>query len=148
MVAERQYLLADDLAGFMALAGDQQHIPRPQLGNARANRLASVANLYCPGRAAQDGRANGGGLFAARIIVGNDDPVSEARRDCPHHRTLAGITIAATTEYNNEAVPRIRAQRLQGLGEGVRLVGVVNKNRRGVSLADGVEATPGALEMR
>src|SRR5438128_2273860 len=104
MVAERQYLLADDLAGFMALAGDQQHIARAQLGNGRANRVAAVANLYCPRRAAQDGRANGGGLFAARIIVGNDNPVSEARRDRPHHRTLAGIAIAAATKYNDEAV--------------------------------------------
>jgi hypothetical protein len=26
VVAERKHLFADDLAGFMALAGDQQHV--------------------------------------------------------------------------------------------------------------------------
>src|SRR5436190_19969912 len=148
MVAERHYRLADDLTGFMALTGDQQHIPSAQLGDGRANRLTAVADLYCPRSCAQDGRANGGGLFAARIVVGHNDPVGEACCDCSHHRTLASIAIAAATKYNDEAVPRIRAQRLQRLGEGVRLVGVVDKNRRAISLADEVKAALGALAMR
>ena len=45
MIAERHNSVADDLAGFMALAGDQQDVAGTQLGDRRADRLAAVADL-------------------------------------------------------------------------------------------------------
>ena len=54
VVAERQRLVADNLAGFVALAGDQQHVALAQLGDAAGNRLAAVADLDRAGRGFQD----------------------------------------------------------------------------------------------
>ena len=45
MVAERQHLFADDLAGFMALAGDHHHVAMAEIRNRRLDRLAPVADL-------------------------------------------------------------------------------------------------------
>ena len=45
VVAERQHLFADDLAGFMALAGDQQHVAAAQLRNRALDRRAPVTDL-------------------------------------------------------------------------------------------------------
>ena len=45
-----KHLFADDLAGFMALAGDQQHVAAAQLGDRGADRLAAVADLDRAGR--------------------------------------------------------------------------------------------------
>ena len=75
VIAERQYPVADDLAGFVALAGNQQHVARAQFRHRRADRLAAVADLARAGRRGQDRRADRGGIFAARIVVGDDDAV-------------------------------------------------------------------------
>ncbi len=45
MIAERYDPVADDLAGFMALAGDQQDVAGAQIGNRAADRLAPVADF-------------------------------------------------------------------------------------------------------
>ena len=60
VIAERHYPVADDLAGFMALAGDQQNVAGAQIGNRRADRLAPVADLDGAGRGGEDGGADGG----------------------------------------------------------------------------------------
>ena len=44
MIAERQNLCADDLASFMALAGNQQHVAETQI----RNRLADRSRLQSP----------------------------------------------------------------------------------------------------
>src|SRR3979490_960399 len=54
MVAERQHLFADDLAGFVALAGDQQHVAAAQLHDRAADRLAAVADLDRAGSRLED----------------------------------------------------------------------------------------------
>ncbi len=61
VVGERQYPVADDLAGFVALAGDQQHVAGLQLRDGVADRLAAVADLDGAGRRAR---------IAARIAAG------------------------------------------------------------------------------
>ena len=63
VVAERQHLFADDLAGFMALAGDQQHVAAAKIrdrtrGSPRARSPISIA----PGAACR---------IAARIAAGS-----------------------------------------------------------------------------
>src|SRR5437016_4271015 len=148
VVAERQYLLADDLAGFMTLAGNQQDIAAAQLGNGRTNRLAAITNLNRAGRTPQDGGTNGGGLFRARIIVRNNHAVGERRGNRSHDRTLSGITIPAATEYHNKAVAGIGAQRLERLCERIWFVGIVDENRRAIALAHLLEPALGAAQMR
>jgi hypothetical protein len=45
MIAKRHYPVADDLAGFMALAGDQQHVAAAQAGDGRSDCFAAVADF-------------------------------------------------------------------------------------------------------
>src|SRR2546430_4800985 len=42
VIAERKCLFADDLAGFMAFAGDQQYVARRELVDRGTDRLAPV----------------------------------------------------------------------------------------------------------
>ena len=139
MIAERQHLLADDLAGFMALAGDQQHVAAAKLGDRRADRLAAVADLDRARRRLEDRGADRGGILAARIVVGDDDAVGELRGDLAHHRPLAGIAVAAAAEHHDEPAGDIGPQRFERLGERVGLVRVVDEDRRAVALADQIE---------
>src|SRR5213080_418717 len=45
VIAERHNPVADDLAGFMALAGNQQHIAGAKLSDRGTDRLVAVADL-------------------------------------------------------------------------------------------------------
>src|SRR5262245_42965228 len=69
VIAERQYPLADDLAAFMTLAGNQQDVARCKRLDGGANRFAAVANLDRAGRGLEYRGADGGRIFAARIVV-------------------------------------------------------------------------------
>ncbi len=82
VIRERQHGRADDLPGLVALAGDQQHVALAEQARAGADRLGPVADLACAGAAGQDLGADGRGVLAARIVVGDDDVVGEARRRC------------------------------------------------------------------
>ena len=89
VIAERQHLAADDLAGLVALAGDQQHVAGLKRRDGAADRLAAVADLAdvrARRRAVEDGGADRRRIFAARIVVGDDDAVGALRRDRAHQR--------------------------------------------------------------
>ena len=45
MIGEGQNFIADDLTGFVAFAGDDQHVALAQHRDAGADRLRTVANL-------------------------------------------------------------------------------------------------------
>jgi hypothetical protein len=75
MVAEWKHLVADDLAGFMTLAGDEQDVAAAQLRDRGADRLAAVADLNRAGRGPQYSGTDRGRLLAARIVVGDDDAI-------------------------------------------------------------------------
>ena len=87
------------------------------------------------------------GLFAARIVVGDDDAVGFLRGDGAHHRPLAGVAVAAGAEHHDQPAVDIRPQRLQRLGERVGLVRVVDEDRRAVALAGEFEPALGAFEL-
>ncbi len=53
MIAELDHPVADNLAGFMALAGNQQDIAGVQIGDGTVDRLAPVADLDGSARAPQ-----------------------------------------------------------------------------------------------
>ena len=139
-------LIADNLAAFMALAGDQQDVAAAKIRDRSADRFAAVADLDCARRGFQDRGANGGGFLAARIVVGDDDAVGLRRSDLTHHRPLAGVAIAAGAEHDDETTGRIGPQRFERLGERVRLVGVVDEDRRAVFFSDQIETPLGAFE--
>ena len=64
VVAERQRPVADDLAGFMALAGDQQHVARlqrrrPRCGSPRGGRRSRQFGARAPLRGSRRGSPPG-----------------------------------------------------------------------------------------
>src|SRR6476646_3151692 len=60
VIVERQHLTADDLPGFVALAGDQQRVAALELADGGADRRAALADFGGAGRGAKDGGADRG----------------------------------------------------------------------------------------
>ena len=112
-VGKRQRPVADDLAGFMTFAGDDQRIARLSACSTPA-RIASPRSpiSLAPGAAARIAARMLAGFSRARVVVGDDDDVGEPRRDLAHDRPLAGIAIAAAAEDDDEppASRRVLAQ--------------------------------------
>src|SRR5262245_59858864 len=77
VVAEWQHLFADDLAGFMALSGNQQHVAPTQILDRATDRLTAIADFERARRRLEDRGTDRGGILAARIVVGYYDPVGE-----------------------------------------------------------------------
>ena len=67
-------------------------------------------------------------------------------RDAAHDRPFAGVAVAAAAEHNDERAARIRPQGGERLGQRVRLVRVVDKDRRAVARAGQFETAFGAGE--
>ena len=86
-------------------------------------------------------------IFAARIVVGDDDAVGIFGGDRAHQRPLAGIAVAAGAEHHHELALGVGPQRLQRLRQRVGLVGVIDKDRRAVAFADPFQPALGAFEM-
>ena len=75
MVAKRQHAIADDLPGLVTLAGDQEHIALLEPRNGLADRFRAVADFLGALGGGEDRCADGRRIFAARIVVGDDDLV-------------------------------------------------------------------------
>ena len=146
MVGKRQHPVADDLAGFMTLAGDQQHVTGFELGDAGADRLArGRRSRVAPGAAAR---------MAARMAAASSlrglSSVTMTRSafacgDAPHDRPLARVAVAAGAEHHDKPAARIRPQRFERLFQRIGLVRVIDENRRAVAVADEFEPALGAL---
>ena len=103
VIGERQRPVADDLAGFVALAGDQQHVARLQARDRRRGSPRARSPISTrAGRGGQDRGADRGRIFAARIVVGDDDAVGHLGGDRAHQRPLAGVAVAAAAEHHDE----------------------------------------------
>jgi hypothetical protein len=64
-----------------------------------------------------------------------------------HDRAFAGIAVAAGTEHHHQFAAGIGPQRLERLGQRVRLVGVIDKYGSAVVGADMLQPALGAFEM-
>ena len=128
----------------MALAGDQENIAGAQIGNRCPDCLTPVADFRGAGGGGEDGGADGGWLFAARIIVSDDYPVGLGGGDFTHQRPLAAIAIAAGAENDDKFAARRGPQRVEGFGERVGLVRIVDEDRRAVLHAGKIKPALGA----
>src|SRR4029077_1212378 len=146
VIAEGHDPVADDLAGFMTLAGEEQDIAGPQLGDDAPDRFAPVADLDGPRRRRQNRGADRRGILAAGIVVGYDHAVGFSGRDRAHQWALAGIAIAAGAEHDEQTSARVRAQRLERLCQRIRLVCVVDEDLRAAALSDALQTSFGAIE--
>ena len=93
--------VADDLAGFVAFARDQQDVAALERRNGAriASRRSPIS--VAPGAAARIARGSRR-LFAARIVVGDDHAVGLLRGDRAHQRALALIAVAAGAKHDDE----------------------------------------------
>ena len=94
VIAERQRAVADDLAGFMALAGDQQHVAGRKRRDRAADRLAAVADLASRRRAPA--------RIAARIAPGFS------------LRGLSSVTMTRSASLRRRSRPSAGACRRRG----------------------------------
>src|SRR6185437_13722513 len=101
-------------------------------GYAGADCFGAVADFGRARRCSQNGDADRAWLFAAWIVVGDDDAVGILRRNAAHDRALAGVAVAAGAEHHHQLADGVRPQRFERLLERVRLVGVVDEYRRAV----------------
>ena len=103
MVRKRQGSVADDLAGFMAFSGDDEHVAGAKLPDRGPDRLGAVADLARASRRSEDFGADRSRRLAARIVVGDDHDIGLLGRDRAHDRPLALVPVAAAAEYADEA---------------------------------------------
>ena len=140
--------VADRLAFLVALAGDDQRVAGVKGRNRLADRLVAVADLDGAGRGGEDRLADFGRYFGARIVVGDDDEVGEPGGDLAHDRALAAVAVAAAAEDDDDAAGGEGPDRGEHVFQRVRLVRVVDIDRRAVlSRAGKVEPAGRALEM-
>ena len=118
----------------------------PAFNSAMAVRIASraVADLDGARRCGQDRGADRGRLLAARIVVGDDDAVGILVRDAAHDRPFARVAVAAGAEHHDQLAARIRAQRFERFLQRIRLVRIVDKDRRAVFGAGKLQPPLGA----
>ena len=58
-------------------------------------------------------------------------------RGLTHQRALGAVTVTAGAKHDDDAAHHMRAQRLEGGGDGVRRVGVIDKHRRTILAGGG-----------
>ncbi len=121
----------------------------PGCNSATAARMASARSPIsrAPGAARHDRRTNGGGIFAARIVVGDDDAVGALGGDLAHDRALAGVAVAAGAEHDDQLAPRVGPHRDQDLFERIGFVRIVDEDRRPVLLAHQFQPSLRAFEL-
>ena len=115
----------------MALAGDQNDVAFPGGMDGNADRFGAINHGLVP-RAAHAGfdvLENGFGLFATRVIGGQDAGVAQLGRRLTHQRALGLVAIPAAAEDRDETV---RLQLLDGAADilqSIRSVGVIDEHR-------------------
>ncbi len=124
----------------MTFSGDDENIPRSELGNRRADRLGAVADLARIGGRGEDGGADRRGVLGAWIVVGDDDGVGLLAGDGAHHRPLARIAVAARADDDEEPPGGIGPQGVEHMGERIGLVRIVDDDERAVDLGHPLEA--------
>ena len=96
---------------LVAFAGDEQTVARIQPLDGGADGPGAVADLHRAGTGVEDRPPDQCRVFAAGVVVGNDDSVGEPGCNLAHLPPLADIPLAAAAEDHDE---RARHQRTQG----------------------------------
>ena len=94
-VVEGQHVVADDLPGLVALAGDQQRVAWAKGIDPAQDGFGPVAHLQSLGAALPHRGADRGRVLAARVVVGDDHEVGRPGRGLPHERALGAVPASA-----------------------------------------------------
>ena len=136
-VVEGEHVLADDLVGFVALAGDEEKVARAGPIECGSDggvpvRHHSTALQVGPhsADAGDDLLDDGRWILAPRVVRGHPQPVGEPRGDPAHDGALPPIPVAAAAEDDAQAaageLSRGREHALQGVGS----MGVVHHDEK------------------
>ena len=122
--------------------------PRSSLPMASAIASARSPISIAPGAARQDLAADRGGIFAARIVVGDDGEIGLGDGDLAHLGALALVAVAAAAEHHDEPVLDIGTQGVERLGERVGRMGIVDEDRRAAARRAGQIEPPARASQR
>src|SRR5205814_7334661 len=92
----------DRLTGLVSFSGNHKQIAGLQFTDGLTDRLTAVADLARVSCGSENRGANGGWIFAARIVVGDDHHIGEAFGDLAHLGALAAIAIAPAAEDDEQ----------------------------------------------
>ena len=106
MVGKRNDAITDDLAGFVALAGDNDDVASLHHRERGRDGFRAVADLARAGSARENFSANGLRTLAPWVIVGHYREVRLLDRDAAHERPFALVAIAAAAKDANETAGR------------------------------------------
>ena len=145
---KRERLFADGLADLMSLARNEETIVRGKHRNCPRDRQSPVAylfDIFRPRRAATYGPADRGRI-SERGLSSVTMTICEVGRYFPHW-PFAGITVATTAKDHDEPSSHKRPQCLERFIERVRLMRIIDKDRRTISPADQLETARRTFEL-
>ena len=124
----------DYLALLVTLAGDDEDIAFGQQAGGMGDGFAAVGDLDRSRRGGENGGADGGRVFGARIVISDNGDIREASGDLAHLRPLAAIAVAAAAEHHHQLAAGMGPQGLQHGLESAGLVGVIDVDGRTVRM--------------
>ena len=95
----------------MTLASDEDDVLRPGFGDGCVNGFATPTYFARLRHTLKHLPADIRRIFAARIVIGDDDDIARLGRSSTHRCTLAVIAVAARAENGNQPARHMRAQR-------------------------------------
>ena len=138
-IGERMHHAGDLLAEFVPLPGDDDRVPGAGGGDGGPDRGPAVADLQDLGAAAagsgrgrpaprtgQHLRPDLRRLLGPGIVVGDDQQVGPGRGLGAHHRSLAGVPVAAGADHHDQPAGQAVPDRVQHRGQRGRFVRVVD----------------------
>ena len=139
-IIKGQDIGADDLAGLMSLARNDEHISYIKFPDGPMNGLSTAIHLDRAGSCFENGAPDRRRVFTTRIIVGDKYLICAFNRDLPHLRPFADIAIAAATKNHRKLPLDMRPERIQGVGERIGRMGKVDEHRKPlIASLDGFE---------
>ncbi len=123
--------------------------PSPKRRDCRADRQRAVADIPRGGTTGERFLADGRGVFAAGIVVGDDYLVRKLAGGFAHQRALALVAVAAAAEHDMQIVLHMRADGGEHGLQRIRRVRVIDIDRRArFGIGDFFETTRRALQLR
>jgi len=147
-VVKGSHFAAHDLAGLVTLARDNEQVAWLQHVYTAGNGPTTVADVFRVRTSHEDFTPYRGGIFVARVIIGDDHVVSQVSCYTTHFRALGPIAITTATEGNNEATLGVWPQRRKNVTKRIWGVGVIHEDLRAIAeFGDELSPTQNAAQV-
>ena len=136
-----------DLIVFMALAGDDKDISRPQCGKRELQRFTTRAGVRCErcaGGTRENLSADGVRVFGAWIVIRHPNAIAEFFGNAAHDGSLARIAVASASEQHVELSFRadVRAHTAENVVQRIGSMRVVHVDCRAIGKNGGEFKAP------